>query len=251
MEVCYECAYGNHKDCRGTTEDRGPCMCECDAVDSVVVEATEEISINDIFVDAEQKSEEVATALNAAELAGVDGVLAGQPPLETSFNQEVCPVCHNEKEKKDAAVDASHKAEMILVLRDIVGRFKRETDSRLTALSNRVTAQINTIVAASNDLTVTKHDLDLSLIRLEEDLKDAFGIGDTLDPQTAGAALFQEDEEGEPLDLFEAPAPGTDAVFDKLTADVDAALTLNDPDDIEPGSQTDRRPFKAGDQTWN
>lgn len=32
---------------------------------------------------------------------------------------------------------------------------------------------------------------------------------------------------------------------------LEAEGLLNDPDDIEPGSQTDRRPFKAGDQTWN
>jgi len=216
-------------------------------------EALNELEKEVMAADAEDEDDPngVGAAIVAAEAAGVDGVLAGQPPLEASFNQEQCPVCNNEKAKKDDAIEASQKAEMILVLRDIVGRFKRETDSRLTALSNRVTAQINTIVAASNDLTVTKHDLDLSLIRFEEDLKDAFGIKDTLDPKWAGNAMFLEDEEGEPLDMFDAPAPGTDAVFDKLSADVDAVLGENDPTDVESLAQTDQRPFKAGDPAYN
>jgi hypothetical protein len=250
--------FGNHKDCSGTVSTGETCLCECDEIETAEVEASivvaDNAEVEAIFAEPKTftaAGEEVATALNAAQLAGVDGVLAGQPPLEASFNQAICPVCHNEQEKKNAAVEASQKAEMILVIRDIVGRFKRQTDSQLTALSNKVTSHLNTIVAASNDLTVTKHDLDLSLLRLEEDLKDAFGIKDMLDPNWAGNAMFLEDEEGEPLDLFEAPAPGTDPVFDKLSADVDAALTSNDPDDIEPGAQTDRRPFKAGDQTWN
>jgi hypothetical protein len=204
---------------------------------------------SEVMADDEEAGYAVAEALRAAEIAGEP--TEPQPPLDPSFSQETCPTCNDQKTQKTAAVEASQKAEMILVIRDIVGRFKRQTDSQLTALSNKVTSHLNTIVAASNDLTVTKHDLDLSLLRLEEDLKDAFGIKDMLDPNWAGNAMFLEDEEGEPLDLFEAPAPGTDAVFDKLSADVDAALTLNDPDDIEPGAQTDRRPFKAGDQAYN
>jgi hypothetical protein len=248
-QICAKCAdpnapeYQFGHECSKTAPDGAPCL--CDGIHGVLkdgVVTLGEKRDTEAFAD----SEHVSAAIASAEAPAVS-----QPPIDPTFSQETCPVCNNEKAQKDDAVEASHKAEMVLVLRDIVGRFKRETDVRLSGLASRVTAQINTIVAASNDLTVTKHDLDLSLIQLEENLKDAFGIKDTLDPTFAGGALFLEDEEGEPLDLFDAPAPGTDAIFDKLSADVDAVLGDNDPTDVESiASQTDQRPFKAGDGAW-
>jgi hypothetical protein len=152
-----------------------------------------------------------------------------RPAIEVEFNPDTCPTCNTTQIQKERALEKSRKSEMILVIRDIVGRFKTEYDVRLTTLSNKIQDQLRPIVAAAGEITVAKHDLEISLIRLEDDLKRAFGCEDVLDPRLGSEALFLESEQGEPVTLFDAPEPGEDPVFDKLSSDVDAALEKNDP----------------------
>jgi len=158
--------------------------------------------------------------------------------IEVEFNPDTCPTCNTAKVQRERALEASRKAEMILVIRDIVGRFKREYDVRLSTLSNTIQDQLRPIVAAAGEITVAKHDLSLSLIRLEDDLKRAFGCEDVLDPKLGSEAMFLENEEGEPITLFDAPEPGEDPMFDKLSSDVDAALDKNDPIDERAKADT-------------
>lgn len=240
---------GGHK-CDGTAAYGGPCLCDGIHLVQLARSKAEDALIEAKIAEAQSAIDQLEEELEAMEtedysegriIQAADNepvkktaaVRVDPATLDAAFDQTVCPICNNPKLQKDAAVEASRKAEMILVIRDIVTRFKRVTDARLSALATNVTKQISTIVAVSNEMTVTKHDLDISLINLADDLKQAFGIADTLDPKFTGEALFQEDEEGEPLDMFDAPEPGEDALFDKLTSDVNDVLEAHDPAESE------------------
>jgi hypothetical protein len=152
-----------------------------------------------------------------------------------------CPVCKNEKLHRDRAVEASKKAEMILVIRDIVTRFRAAANAKFDALSADIQAQLKPIVEASNKIAITRSELADSLSDLEDNLRSGFGITDEIDPTVMGGTMFAETEDGDP---FNQPEPGEDPVFDKLVSVADVALGENDPTESE-GSIFQERPIGA------
>jgi hypothetical protein len=191
---------------------------------------------------------------------GVEEAYKASPEPEGMFTE--CPVCKNEKLHKDRAVEASKKAEMIMVIRDIISRFRTAANAKFDALSADIQAQLKPIVEASNKIAITRSELSESLSDLEDNLRAGFGITDEIDPEIMSGAIFAETVDGDP---FNPPEPGTDPVFDTITTGVDTALSENDSTDQEITFSQDRplerpeaplgsvsKPRKEEDRTkWN
>jgi hypothetical protein len=152
---------------------------------------------------------------------------ANQSPADEMFT--TCPVCNDEKTRKSRATEASRKTEMILVIRDIVSRFRVATNAKFDALSADIQAQLKPIVEASNRIAITRSELSEALSDLEDDLRSGFGITDEIDSVVAGGAMFAETDEGDP---FNPPEPGQDPLFDAVTSGVDKILSENDDPEL-------------------
>lgn len=171
---------------------------------------------------------------------GVSEAFQSKEPLDDMFS--TCPRCNDEKVQKARATEASRKAEMILVIRDIVARYRTATNAKFTALSDSIQAQLKPVVEASNKIAISRSELSEDLSELEDNLKSAFGITDDIDPIAMEKAMFTENEEGDP---FETPTPGTDPLFDRITDSVDTVLLGEDDSDPEPVESVATRQARA------
>lgn len=165
-----------------------------------------------------------------------EGMAEANPDSAEGMFSE-CPVCKNTKAHKADAVEASKKAEMIMVIRDIVTRFRFATNAKFDALSADIQAQLKPIVEASNKIAITRSELSDSLSDLEDNLRSGFGITDEIDPEIMSGAIFAETVDGDP---FNPPEPGTDPVFDTITSGVDTVLGENDATEQEITFSQDR-----------
>lgn len=166
-------------------------------------------------------------------LEGIDNAAAA--PIDEMFNH--CPICSQEKVAKERAVAAAAKTEMILTIRALVENFRKDTDTKLAKLASLIETQLKPILAMTSAVAVERAELTTRLVAFENELKDAFGIKDEIDPNVASGAMFMETIDGDAwgMNLNDEPAPGTDKAFDALTDKLGNALDENDPDEVLGG----------------